>query len=147
MFTFFTDRDGKYQLLALAESAFDPLSRTTRFMLTEEAHHMFVGETGVLRIIQRTCEQMKANPGKDPRELGLIDLPTIQKALNFWYSISSTCSAAKSPATPPATSLQASRAARRKRSTRITSASSRSTTWTRSKTARSAAKRCPCATP
>ncbi|MGE0322534.1 MAG: benzoyl-CoA 2,3-epoxidase subunit BoxB [Polyangiaceae bacterium] len=88
MFTFFTDRDGKYQLLALAESAFDPLSRTTRFMLTEEAHHMFVGETGVLRIIQRTCEQMKANPGKDPRELGLIDLPTIQKALNFWYSIS-----------------------------------------------------------
>jgi len=29
MFTFFTDRDGKFQLLALAESAFDPLSRTT----------------------------------------------------------------------------------------------------------------------
>src|SRR5215831_3425336 len=51
MFTFFTDRDGKFQLLALAESGFDPLSRTTRFMLTEEAHHMFVGETGVLRIV------------------------------------------------------------------------------------------------
>jgi benzoyl-CoA 2,3-dioxygenase component B len=45
MFTMFTDRDGKYQLLALAESGFDPLARTTRFMLTEEAHHMFVGET------------------------------------------------------------------------------------------------------
>jgi benzoyl-CoA 2,3-dioxygenase component B len=30
MFTYFTDRDGKYQLLALAESAFDPLARTTR---------------------------------------------------------------------------------------------------------------------
>ena len=45
MFTFFTDRDGKFQLLALAESGFDPLARTTRFMLTEEAHHMFVGET------------------------------------------------------------------------------------------------------
>ena len=28
-------------------AGFDPLSRTTRFMLTEEAHHMFVGETGV----------------------------------------------------------------------------------------------------
>ena len=40
MFTFFTDRDGKFQLLALAESAFDPLSRSARFMLTEEAHHM-----------------------------------------------------------------------------------------------------------
>src|SRR6266850_2245612 len=43
MFTFFTDRDGKFQLCALAESGFDPLSRTCRFMLTEEAHHMFVG--------------------------------------------------------------------------------------------------------
>ena len=47
MFTMFTDRDGKSQLLSLSESSLDPLSRTTRFMLTEEAHHMFVGETGV----------------------------------------------------------------------------------------------------
>ena len=46
MFTYFTDRDGKFQLCALAESAFDPLARTTKFMLTEEAHHMFVGESG-----------------------------------------------------------------------------------------------------
>src|SRR6187200_854413 len=38
MFTYFTDRDGKYQLASLAESGFDPLSRTCRFMLTEEAH-------------------------------------------------------------------------------------------------------------
>ena len=58
MFTFFTDRDGKYQLLALSESAFDPLSRTTRFMLTEEAHHMFVGESGISRVVQRTCAAM-----------------------------------------------------------------------------------------
>jgi benzoyl-CoA 2,3-dioxygenase component B len=29
-FTTFTDRDGKYQLRALAESGFDPLARTTR---------------------------------------------------------------------------------------------------------------------
>jgi benzoyl-CoA 2,3-epoxidase subunit B len=56
MFTTFTDRDGKYQLLALAESGFDPLSRTTRFMLTEEAHHMFVGESGVRRVVRRACE-------------------------------------------------------------------------------------------
>ena len=48
MFTYFTDRDGKFQLCALAESGFDPLARTTRFMLTEEAHHMFVGESGVV---------------------------------------------------------------------------------------------------
>jgi benzoyl-CoA 2,3-dioxygenase component B len=86
MFTFFTDRDGKFQLLALAESGFDPLSRTTRFMLTEEAHHMFVGETGVGRIVRRTAELMKQSD--DVRRLGGIDLPTIQKYLNLWYSVS-----------------------------------------------------------
>ena len=62
MFAFFTDRDGKFQLASLAESAFDPLSRTCRFMLTEEAHHLFVGEAGVARVIQRTCELMRARP-------------------------------------------------------------------------------------
>jgi benzoyl-CoA 2,3-dioxygenase component B len=91
MFTFFTDRDGKFQLLALAESGFDPLSRTTRFMLTEEAHHMFVGETGVLRILDRTAKVMADN-GKDHpddlRKLGVIDLPTMQRYLNLWYSLS-----------------------------------------------------------
>ena len=88
MFTYFTDRDGKYQLLALAESAFDPLSRSTRFMLTEEAHHMFVGETGVLRIVWRSCELMKQDADGDVRRQGGIDLPTLQKYLNFWFSSS-----------------------------------------------------------
>jgi benzoyl-CoA 2,3-dioxygenase component B len=88
MFTYFTDRDGKYQLLALAESAFDPLSRTTRFMLTEEAHHMFVGETGILRIVERTADIMKEHPGDEPRKHGVIDLPTIQKYMNYWYTLS-----------------------------------------------------------
>lgn len=91
MFTFFTDRDGKYQLLALTESAFDPLSRTTRFMLTEEAHHMFVGETGVLRMVDRTAQMMKENKVDHPddvRKLGVVDLPTMQKYLNLWYSLS-----------------------------------------------------------
>jgi benzoyl-CoA 2,3-epoxidase subunit B len=88
MFTYFTDRDGKYQLLALAESGFDPLSRTTRFMLTEEAHHMFVGETGLLRICQRTCELMKRNKNEDARAEGGIDLPTMQRYMNLWYSLS-----------------------------------------------------------
>jgi benzoyl-CoA 2,3-dioxygenase component B len=90
MFTFFTDRDGKFQLCALAESGFDPLARTCRFMLTEEAHHMFVGETGVSRIIQRACEAMKESKVEDPSEvraLGVIDLETIQKYLNFHYSV------------------------------------------------------------
>jgi len=94
MFTYFTDRDGKMQLESLAQSGFDPLSRTCRFMLTEEAHHMFVGETGVGRTIQRTCEVMKQNGIDDPfdvariRALGVIDLPTIQKKLNLHYTLS-----------------------------------------------------------
>lgn len=93
MFTFFTDRDGKMQLEGLAQSGFDPLSRTCRFMLTEEAHHMFVGETGVGRTIQRTCEAMKAAGIDDlsdiekTRALGVVDLPTIQKKLNLHYSL------------------------------------------------------------
>src|SRR6187401_190281 len=73
-FTMFTDRDGKFQLLALAESGFDPLARTCRFMLTEEAHHMFVGQTGVARVIEKSCQVMKANPGKDPKSYGAIPL-------------------------------------------------------------------------
>jgi benzoyl-CoA 2,3-dioxygenase component B len=88
MFTMFTDRDGKYQLLALAESGFDPLARTTRFMLTEEAHHMFVGETGVERIVQRTAELMKEDPNEDVRSRGGIPLEMIQRYLNLWYALS-----------------------------------------------------------
>src|SRR5260370_6217336 len=86
MFTMFTDRDGKYQLLALAESGFDPLARTTQFMLTEEAFHMFVGETGVQRVVQRTAELMKQENREDIGALGGIELRVIQKYLNFWYS-------------------------------------------------------------
>ncbi len=94
MFTYFTDRDGKMQLHSLAQSGFDPLSRTCRFMLTEEAHHMFVGETGISRVVQRTCDAMKEAGIADPndvakvRALGVIDLPTIQKKLNLHYSLS-----------------------------------------------------------
>jgi len=93
MFTFFTDRDGKMQLESLAQSGFDPLSRTCRFMLTEEAFHMFVGESGVSRVIQRTCEAMNEAGIEDPhdieavRKLGVIDLPTIQKKANFHFSV------------------------------------------------------------
>ena len=90
MFTYFTDRDGKFQLCALAESGFDPLSRTCRFMLTEEAHHMFVGESGISRIVARTCEVMKQYGIEDPAQVrakGVIDLPTIQRYLNFHFSV------------------------------------------------------------
>ena len=92
MFTFITDRDGKYQLAALAESGFDPLARTCKFMLTEEAHHLFVGESGVARAIQRTCEvmnELKTDDVTKLRQAGVIDLPTIQKYLNFHFSVTS----------------------------------------------------------
>src|SRR5690242_11889955 len=88
-FTYFTDRDGKYQLKMLAESGFDPLSRTCRFMLTEEAHHMFVGETGLGRVIKRALEVMEEIKSGDPaavRRAGALDLPLIQKYINFWFS-------------------------------------------------------------
>src|SRR4029079_12354297 len=81
-------RDGKYQLAALAESGFDPLSRTCRFMLTEEAHHMFVGEAGVGRVVQRTCELMREYDTAEVGRFGGIDLATIQRYLNFHFSVS-----------------------------------------------------------
>jgi benzoyl-CoA 2,3-dioxygenase component B len=93
MFTYFTDRDGKMQLAALAQSGFDPLSRTCRFMLTEEAHHMFVGDSGIARIITRTCQAMREAGIDDPsdsdrvRRLGVIDLPLIQRKINLHFSL------------------------------------------------------------
>jgi benzoyl-CoA 2,3-epoxidase subunit B len=62
-------------------------------MLTEEAHHMFVGETGVQRIVQRTCQAMCDAGIDDPtdvervRALGVIDLPTLQRKANLHFSL------------------------------------------------------------
>lgn len=89
MFTYFTDRDGKYQLKCLAESSFDPLARTCQFMLTEEAHHMFVGETGIGRIVERTVDIMNALKTQDPdavRAAGGVDLGLLQRYVNYWFS-------------------------------------------------------------
>jgi len=85
-FTTFTDRDGKYQLASLAESGFDPLARTTQFMLTEEAYHMQTGENGVGRIARRTAELLKE--GKDPSKVGAIPLEMLQKFIAHWFSAS-----------------------------------------------------------
>lgn len=85
-FTMFADRDGKFQLASLAESGFDPLSRTCKFMLTEEAHHMFVGDTGLERILRRSAQLTALDPSGDARAQGGIDLATVQKFINFWFS-------------------------------------------------------------
>jgi len=85
-FTMFADRDGKYQLAALAESGFDPLARTCRFMLTEEAYHMFVGDTGLSRILRRSAQLTAADPNGEARTQGGLDLPLVQRFINYWFS-------------------------------------------------------------
>jgi benzoyl-CoA 2,3-dioxygenase component B len=87
-FTYFTDRDGKFQLASLRESAFDPLSRTCDFMLKEEAHHMFVGASGIARVVQRTVDLMREHDTADVNEHGGIDVATLQRYLNLHYSLS-----------------------------------------------------------
>jgi hypothetical protein len=89
MFTYFTDRDGKYQLLALAESGFDPLARTTRFMLTEEAHHMFVGETGIAarRRAHVRADEAGDQRGRDASSAASI-CPRSSARMNYWFSMS-----------------------------------------------------------
>jgi benzoyl-CoA 2,3-dioxygenase component B len=49
---------------------------------------MFVGETGVGRIVERTIELTKKNSNGHARAEGGIDLPTLQKYVNLWYSVS-----------------------------------------------------------
>src|SRR6266542_3184152 len=88
LFTYFTDRDGKFQLGTLKESAFDPLARTCEFMLKEEAHHMFVGTTGVDRTVQRTAELMKEHDTAEVYPHGGIPLDVIQRYINFHFSVS-----------------------------------------------------------
>ncbi|MGH9095039.1 MAG: benzoyl-CoA 2,3-epoxidase subunit BoxB, partial [Acidimicrobiales bacterium] len=88
MFTYFTDRDGKFQLASLAESGFDPLARTCQFMLKEEAHHMFVGAGGVGRVVQRTVDVMKEHDTDDVAPHGAINVDTLQRYLNLHYSVS-----------------------------------------------------------
>jgi benzoyl-CoA 2,3-dioxygenase component B len=51
---------------------------------------MFVGESGVSRVIQRTAQVMNALQTDDPRAIraaGVIDLETIQRYANFHYSV------------------------------------------------------------
>jgi benzoyl-CoA 2,3-dioxygenase component B len=88
LFTYFTDRDGKYQLASLAESGFDPLARTCQFMLKEEAYHMFVGAGGMGRVVQRTAELMRQHDTDDIGPHGGINVDTLQRYLNLHYSVS-----------------------------------------------------------
>lgn len=51
---------------------------------------MFVGESGVARVLQRTCEIMREHNLTDPSQVraqGVIDLETLQRFVNFHYSV------------------------------------------------------------
>ena len=51
---------------------------------------MFVGETGIGRVVKRTLEVMKELGTDDPeaiRRHGAVDLPLLQRYLNFWFSL------------------------------------------------------------
>ena len=89
MFTYFTDRDGKFQLASLARERFRSAGpRRCQFMLKEEAHHMFVGAGGVGRVVQRTVELMNEHDTEDVAPFGGINLDTLQRYLNLHYSVS-----------------------------------------------------------
>lgn len=49
---------------------------------------MFVGETGVERMVQRTAELTKLDPNGDVRTQGGLPLDVIQKHLNLWFALS-----------------------------------------------------------
>src|SRR4029079_14276353 len=57
-------------------------------MLKEEAHHMFVGASGIGRVVDRTVELMKQHDTDDIRTHGGIDVATLQRYLNFPFSVS-----------------------------------------------------------
>ena len=52
---------------------------------------MFVGETGLARVVKRTLDAMRELGTDDPEKIrahGAVDLPLLQKYLNFWCSSS-----------------------------------------------------------
>jgi hypothetical protein len=58
-------------------------------MLTEEAHHLSVGEDGVKRVFDcAPVELERPDPNGDVRAQGGIDLATVQKYINYWFSYS-----------------------------------------------------------
>jgi benzoyl-CoA 2,3-dioxygenase component B len=59
-------------------------------MLTEEAHHMFVGESGISArhpAHRAAMNELKTDDVGKLRAAGVIDLPTLQRYLNFHFSV------------------------------------------------------------
>lgn len=49
---------------------------------------MFVGDTGISRVVQRTCELMREHRTEDVAPYGGVNLSLLQKYLNFHFSVS-----------------------------------------------------------
>jgi benzoyl-CoA 2,3-dioxygenase component B len=90
MFTYFTDRDGKFQLTRWPSRA-STRSRARRSSCSPRKRTTCSSASpAVAACMQRTCEVMKAIGSEDPdqvRAAGAIDLPTMQRYLNFHYSV------------------------------------------------------------
>jgi benzoyl-CoA 2,3-dioxygenase component B len=81
---FLADRDGKYQLDAVCESAFAPLGASAGFILQEEHFHLAIGSSGIERVLRRSAEVTRAHETDDIFEHGAIPVSVVQKYLNFW---------------------------------------------------------------
>jgi benzoyl-CoA 2,3-dioxygenase component B len=81
---FLADRDGKYQLSCMKHAAFDPLARSSGFILMEEPLHLFIGTHGLERVIARAIELIQRHDTFDIFSYGGIPLATIQRYLNLW---------------------------------------------------------------
>ncbi len=68
VYTNFVDRDGKFQLQMLTNSAFAPLGRSAAAMLREEAYHLATGSDGLTRVLKA----------------GKVPVKIFQKYLNKW---------------------------------------------------------------
>jgi benzoyl-CoA 2,3-dioxygenase component B len=49
---------------------------------------LIAASTGVGRVVKRACDLMKQDPNEDARNQGGIDLDTVQRYVNHWYSSS-----------------------------------------------------------
>ena len=57
-------------------------------LFRSEAHHLFVGETGVERVLRRAAQLEKLDPNGDARAQGGIPVAMIQKWINYWFCYS-----------------------------------------------------------
>jgi benzoyl-CoA 2,3-dioxygenase component B len=90
-FTYFTDRDGKYQLKSLAEIGLRPAVAHLPLHADRGSAPHVRRRDGIGRVVKRTLEVMKELGTDDPAQIrahGAVDLPLLQKYLNFWCSSS-----------------------------------------------------------